>query len=119
MAAILLSDAFPTTFAERAAYADLTVHFTPQFDVQLGGRKSENRQSYKEIYTGPAFSATQPLVHTTDSSSTYLVTPRYRWSDDLMAYVRIASGYRPGGPNYTCTLLPAPCAYKADTSVDY
>ena len=119
VAAILLSDAFPTTFAERAAYADLTVHFTPQFDVQLGGRKSENQQSYKEIYTGPAFSATQPLVHTTDNSFTYLITPRYRWSDDLMAYVRVASGYRPGGPNGTCTLFPAPCAYKADTSVNY
>ncbi len=36
-----------------------------------------------------------------------------------MAYARVASGYRPGGPNYTCTLFPAPCAYKADTSVDY
>ncbi len=60
VAAFLLSDAFPTTFAERAAYADLTVHFTPQFDVQLGGRKSENQQSYEEIFTGPAFSATQP-----------------------------------------------------------
>jgi iron complex outermembrane receptor protein len=119
VAAIILGDAFPTTFAERAAFADLTVHFTSQFDVQLGGRKSENRQSYKEIFSGPALSATQPLVHTTDNSFTYLVTPRYRWSDDLMAYVRVASGYRPGGPNWTCTLFPAPCAYKADTSVNY
>jgi len=119
VAGFLLSDAFPTTFAERAAYADLTVHFTPQFDVQLGGRKSENQQSYEEIFTGPVFSATQPLEHTTDNSFTYLVTPRYRWSDDLMAYARVASGYRPGGPNYTCTLFPAPCAYKADTSVNY
>ena len=119
VAGFLLSDAFPTIFAERAAYADLTVHFTPQFDVQLGGRKSENQQSYDEIFTGPVFSATQPLVHTTDNSFTYLVTPRYRWSDDLMAYARVASGYRPGGPNYTCTLFPAPCAYKADTSVNY
>jgi len=119
VAGFLLGDAFPTTFAERAAYADLTVHFTPQFDVQLGGRKSENQQSYEEIFTGPVFSATQPLVHTTDNSFTYLVTPRYRWSDDLMAYARVASGYRPGGPNYTCTLFPAPCAYKADTSVNY
>ncbi len=119
VAGLLLSDAFPTTFAERAAYADLTVHFTPKFDVQLGGRKSENQQRYEEIFTGPEFSATQPLVHTTDNSFTYLVTPRYRWSDDRMAYARVASGYRPGGPNYTCTLFPAPCAYKADTSVNY
>jgi len=119
VAGFLLGDAFPTIFAERAAYADLTVHFTPQFDVQLGGRKSGNQQSYEEIFTGPVFSATQPLVHTTDNSFTYLVTPRYRWSDDLMAYARVASGYRPGGPNYTCTLFPAPCAYKADTSVNY
>jgi outer membrane receptor protein involved in Fe transport len=119
VAGFLLSDAFPTIFAERAAYADLTVYFTPQFDVQLGGRKSENQQSYEEIFTGPAFSATQPVVHTSDNSFTYLVTPRYRWSDDLMAYARVASGYRPGGPNYTCTLFPTPCAYKADTSVNY
>src|SRR5262249_8648488 len=34
-----------------------------------------------------------------DSSFTYLVTPQLRLSDSLMTYVRLATGYQPGGPN--------------------
>src|SRR5262249_30648422 len=110
----------------RAVFADLTVHFTDRFDVQIGGRESRNEQDYREYIVGPEFEAfglpnpsIQPPVHTEDSSFTYLFTPRFRLSEALMIYSRLASGYRPGGPNATCILYDANCAYKPDRTKNY
>jgi iron complex outermembrane receptor protein len=127
VAGILTTDSYPTIYAEGAIFGNLDVHFTDRFDVQLGGRESENRQRYQETYTGPIVAAfglpgtiaTNPPVHTQDKSFTYLVTPRFRFSEGLMAYARIASGYRPGGPNPTCILFPTPCEYKPDRTRNY
>jgi len=117
----LFDDSYPTTYSEYAAFADLTYRITEKFDIQLGGRASENRQRYEETYSGPVFdpSAVNPPEHTKDHSVTYLLTPRYRFSPDLMGYVRVASGYRPGGPNPTCVLYPVPCQYAPDKTRNY
>jgi len=117
----LFDDSYPTTYSEHAAFADLTYRITEKFDVQVGGRASENRQRYEETYSGPVFDppAVNPPEHTKDHSVTYLLTPRYRFSPDLMVYVRVASGYRPGGPNPTCVLYPVPCQYAPDKTRNY
>jgi len=115
----------PNTYLEYAAFADLTYHFTDRFDVQIGGRESHNRQTLNETTTGvydPVFlGLPSPVnytqVDTSDSSATYLVTPRFKVSDDLMVYARLASGYRPGGPNYN--VPGAPLAYKPDSTQNY
>jgi iron complex outermembrane receptor protein len=112
---------YGTTFTEYAAFTDLTFHISDRFDIQAGGRESENRQTYHEIDTGPLVGgvAVQPEVETRDNSFTYLLTPRFRFSPDLMAYARLASGYRPGGPNSTCTVLNVPCEYGPDRTQNY
>lgn len=123
---LILDDPYPTTYAEYAAFADLTYHFTDQFDVQIGGRESQNSQRYSETLTGPLDEllgfpspAIEPPERTKDNSFTYLLTPRYKFSPDLMLYARLASGYRPGGPNSTCILFPAPCRFAPDKTVSY
>lgn len=123
---LLVDNPFPTTYAEYAAFGDLTVHFTDRFDIQLGGRQSQNRQRYEEGLTGP-FNSLLGLpsptfnspVHTKDSSFTYLLTPRFEVSPDLMVYARFASGYRPGGPNPLCEVFIAPCEYGPDKTFNY
>jgi iron complex outermembrane recepter protein len=46
------------------------------------------------------------------------VTPRMKISQDLMMYLRFASGYRPGGPNLvTSNTLPA--QYDPDKTLNY
>ena len=51
------------------------------------------------------------------SAFTYLVTPRFKFSQDLMAYARFASGYRAGGPN---TPGPGvPLQFNPDTTKNY
>jgi len=118
---------FPSTFEEVAAFADLTFHPTDRLDVQLGGRYSSNRQIYDETDSGPVipdfFGVASPLLNPTEHSSdhavTYLFTPEYKITPDLMTYLRLASGYRPGGPNADAVLFGFPTHYGADKTYNY
>ena len=113
----------PASYEETAAFADLTFHFTEQFDVQVGGRESWDKPvTEQSITTAPG--ATEPTVTPgfsgRVSAATYLFTPRYKISQDLMVYARVASGYQPGGPNSTYGSAPGiPQTYDAATSWTY
>jgi len=118
----------PSTFTEYAVFTDLIFHITDQFDIQVGGRESQNRQSYSETFIGTVYDTlflgqTSPFVypeqHTKDNSFTYLVTPQYKISPDLMLYARFASGYRPGGPNVNTASTTLPLHYNPDTTRNY
>jgi len=114
------------TYAEYAAFTDVTFHITDRFDVQLGGREGHNKQTYNITTTGPLtlifLGAVSPVVapeaDSSDNSFTYLVTPRFRITPDLMAYARFASGYRPGGPNDTQDPI-APHEFAPDKTQNY
>ncbi|MDT9600990.1 TonB-dependent receptor domain-containing protein [Sphingosinicella rhizophila] len=94
-------------YSEAALFADLTIEISDRFDVQIGGRWSSNEQSYQissfgplvPIFLGAPSPVIAPEVESQDESFTYLFTPRFRVTSDLMVYARLASGYRPGGPN--------------------
>lgn len=116
----------PTSFREYAAFTNLAVQLTDRFDVQFGLRASWNRQSLGQVRTGPLSllffgvdPSVQPAIRVSDNSITYLVTPRFRVSDDLMIYARFASGYRPGGPNPPCGVAGVPCSFNADRTQNY
>jgi iron complex outermembrane receptor protein len=102
-------------YQEYAAFVDLTYHFSNRFDVQIGGRESRlNLYQLQNTITGPLtpplFGADSPFVLYTPGITadvfTYLFTPRFRVSDDLMFYARLASGYRPGSPNGIVSGVP-------------
>jgi iron complex outermembrane recepter protein len=114
------------TYREYAAFSDVTVKLSPIFDINFGARKSWIRQSYAEIDTGPYAAAYQggspaifPKTTTKDSKFTYLVTPRLKLTSGWMIYARLATGYRPGGPNSTAALFGLPLSYKPDTTTNY
>ena len=121
---VLLSNTYPLlsgsastgSYKEYAAFGTVTYHFTPQFDVQTGGRYGHNKQSNSNVLSG----VLNDEGTTTDGSSegkfTYLVTPRYKFSEDLMTYATLSSGYRPGGANTVAAGIPA--TYKSDTTVN-
>jgi iron complex outermembrane recepter protein len=115
---------FTSTYEEYAVFADLTYHFNDQFDVQFGGRESEIKLSFNEAYFGlydmcctPTDPYTQPPESARSRPFTYLVTPRFRFSSDLMMYARVASGYRAGGTNSAG--LGVPPSYQPDKTKDY
>lgn len=118
---------FPTQLDERALFADLTFNFTDRFNVQFGGRGSQIRHIFNETDSGPyvnlAFGVDPPLVYQTvrtkETPFTYLVTPQFKISPDLMAYARFASGYRSGGPNPAAGVFNLPPSYKPDKSNNY
>ena len=98
----------PETYAESAAFADLTYHVSDRFDIQLGGRESRIRQEfdtsvetgpYDTVFLGQPSPIIVPAAYASGNPFTYLLTPRLRVSDDLMVYARLASGYQAGGAN--------------------
>jgi iron complex outermembrane recepter protein len=98
----LLLNRFPTSYEERALFTTVTVNFTDRFDIQFGARGIENEQSYSADTSGPLAAggrAITPELTTEEDAFTYLVTPRFRITPDVMVYARLASGYRPGGVN--------------------
>jgi iron complex outermembrane receptor protein len=113
-------------FEEYATFTNLTFHITDQLDLQLGGREGFNRQITSETDIGPyatIFEGGSPYVYpkiTSDANDfTYLVTPEFKVSPDLMIYSRIASGYRPGGPNALPTFVAALDHYAPDKTTNY
>ncbi|WP_260928415.1 TonB-dependent receptor [Novosphingobium sp. 9] len=100
----LYTAADPDTYREFAGYADLTYHFTDKLSLQVGGRYAINRQSSLESLGGILEGYADDTVDTSaakskDHAFTFLVSPSYHINDNLMVYARVASGYRPGGPN--------------------
>jgi iron complex outermembrane receptor protein len=110
-------------YTEYAGFGDVTYHFTPQFDVLAGLRYSTNNQTFSLAENGIfAGGPSSQAGVSSDHSVTYLVTPRYKFDENNMVYARIASGYRPGGPNApTPSDIAAgvPLAYRPDTLTDY
>jgi len=103
------------SFREYSGFGNLTVHVTDQLDVQAGGRFSHNKQTQDSIGTG----FLPPEVHeaSRDNSFTYLLVPQLKVSSDLMVYARIASGYRPGGPNNPAPGVPP--TFQPDRTRNY
>ena len=109
--------------SEWAVFGQVDYHILPSFDVALGGRFSGNAQhsqtSYIEgLLTGA--NATNPEVTSNDHDALYTVAPRWRPNDNTMLYGRIATGYRPGGPNLPIPgVTGLPNSYTPDRTVNY
>ncbi|WP_447764458.1 TonB-dependent receptor [Sphingopyxis panaciterrae] len=112
-------------YKEVAGFADATLHITPRLDLQVGGRYSGNKQRYYSLIAIPE--AIQPLFGPTtefretssDNAFTYVVSPSFKVTQDVLLYGRMSSGYRPGGPNAGDFDASTPRAYKADRTTNY
>jgi iron complex outermembrane receptor protein len=114
-------------FTEWAAFTDLTYNITERFDIQVGARSSRMSQTFSEIDSGPYVPFIEqvsspnvyPRVAATEHASTYLLTPRFRITPDIMLYARIASGFRPGGTNVGVLPEGASRDFKPDKTQNY
>jgi iron complex outermembrane recepter protein len=98
-----------STYKETAGFGDLTYHFIPQFDVQIGGRYSHNEQTALQSTVYNSGFGLPPQVINADSSGnvfTYSVAPRWHVDANPMVYARLSTGYRPGGPNVIPPVAP-------------
>ncbi len=112
--------ATPNHLNEYAGFGDLTYHFTDRFDLQIGGRVSHIVQVQGSYLSYLILATPDPQLIPRASSRatpfTYLVTPRFQITPDIMVYARFASGYRPGGSNSSAG---APLQYGPDMTKNY
>ena len=96
----------PSTYDVYAFFGDLTYKFNTMFDVTGGVRWAHNSQDFAQISAGAILPTTVTPGSSSESVFTYSFTPRLHFGEDSMAYLRIASGYQPGGPNVVLPDVP-------------
>jgi iron complex outermembrane receptor protein len=95
----------PSTAREYALFGDATLNFSSQVDATMGARHSWDREVFTTAGSGLLVNPTDPLGYISSTAAsgegvtTYLFDTRYRPTLSTALYARIASGYRPGGPN--------------------
>jgi iron complex outermembrane recepter protein len=113
----------PSTYSEGAVFGTLTYRITDRFDLTGGLRWLTNRQKVDQ-YTPPSYSnpegAPPSQVRSAETPGTYAFSARFRPRAETIAYVRVASGYRPGTPNPPVPGYPdIPPLARSDTMVSY
>ena len=109
--------AFPSTYRESAFFGDLTYKFDTTFDVTGGVRYAHNEQTFSQIAGGALVPPTDVSNRSSEDVLTWSFTPRLHMTPNQMVYLRIATGYQPGGPN---VVLPgSPPTVDASTLTNY
>jgi outer membrane receptor protein involved in Fe transport len=110
-------------YEEFAGFANATVHFARQFDLDLGGRYSHNKQSAHQVSDGILAGGFNdfPVAHSSEDVFTYSVAPKFKLNDHTTFYARVAKGFRPGGPNVLPPGAPpeVPTLYHSDSVVSW
>jgi len=113
----------PASYFEYAVFGNLDYYITPEFDVAAGLRWGRNSQDFTLGAEGLLVggNASTPPATSAESDTTFSVSPRWHVTPDAMVYTRIASGYRPGGPN---DIPPGgagivPAEQKSDSVISY
>lgn len=112
----------PSMYEDIAGFANGTYRITDQWDVSAGVRYTANRQSVSSAGGGALVggSSVIPTVRYSDSSWTYSIDSRYRFTPDVMAFLRIATGYRPGGNNTSAFgQSGVPATFGPDRTTNY
>jgi outer membrane receptor protein involved in Fe transport len=114
----------PSTYEAYAAYGSLTWHLTDRFEIEAGLRYSHDKQHYTEIGYGLLFGGIAPTVlldkRSSDSSTTFSLTPTFHINDNNMLYARVASGFLPGGPNVVPVGVPnVPATFSPTKLTNY
>jgi outer membrane receptor protein involved in Fe transport len=119
----LFNATLPERYFEYAFFGDVDYYFTPDIDLAAGLRWSRNDQHFTAGVEGVLAGGddSSPPTLSAQSDTTFSVSPRWHITPDAMVYVRVASGYRPGGPN----AIPPDAAgsvsavQKSDTVLSY
>lgn len=107
----------PSEYKELAVFGDLTFKISDAFDIITGLRWAANDQKFRQISGGAILPTANTPGESDEDVFTYAVSPRWHLNDDTMLYARVASGYRPGGPN---VILPGvPPTVDSDELTNY
>ena len=110
-----------STYEELAFFANATWYISPRFELSLGARASDNDQTVRQVTSGPLAGASDVSGKSSESPVTWSVSPRWELNDNSSIYARIATGFRPGGPNAIPPAAPSdfPSSYDSDSLTSY
>ena len=105
-------------YYEEAGFANATYHILPSFEISVGGRYAHDGQTAFEF--GDLI-GTPDQGGSSENAFTWSTEAEYHVDDQTNVYARVATGFRPGGPN---ALPPAaagvvPTMYHSDSLIDY
>jgi outer membrane receptor protein involved in Fe transport len=114
--------ALATTYKEIALFANATWHMTDQFELSFGARQSDNDQTGRQTTEGVLAGGSADFSgESSESPFTWSISPRFSFNEDNSIYLRVATGFRPGGPNIVPPAAPAnvPRFFDSDTLTSY
>mgnify|MGYP001828334415 FL=1 len=119
----LLVASIDSEFEEMALFGNATWYISDNWELSFGVRWSENDQSVLQSQGGLLLGGevTLPVAESSDNPFTWSIAPRYQLNDNSSLYARVATGYRPGGPNILPPGVPedVPREYGSDELTSY
>ena len=116
----LANISIPSVYKEYAAFGNMTWKFNSSFAVTAGVRVARNQQTFSQISGGgPLVGGAEVRGESAETTTTYLLTGRYALDSASSLYGRVATGYRPGGPNAVSTVPGVPTSFESDSLTSY
>jgi len=109
-----------STYVETTGFANATYHVFSNFEIGAGLRYATDSQNSAEVVTTPPLGQIAGGVSQHDIL-TWSADARYHLDDQTMIYGRVATGWRPGGPNDLPVGVPntVPHTYNPDSLINY
>ncbi|MDM7956508.1 TonB-dependent receptor [Blastomonas sp.] len=109
----------PNTYKEYAAFGNATLKLSEAFHLTGGLRWARNDQTFTQITQIPLAGLNIAGDGTSrEEVVTYSVSPQFNINRDAMIYARVATGYRPGGPNVALPGFPTTVGSERVTSYE-
>lgn len=108
----------PSAYEEVAIFGNASFDLTDRLTIGGGVRLARNEQDFAQISEGVLVGGTTTLRgESSEDVFTYMLNATFDLTDQTMLYGRVATGYRPGGPNVA--LLGVPPQVDADRLINY
>ncbi|HZW18663.1 MAG TPA: TonB-dependent receptor [Luteimonas sp.] len=98
----------PSDYKETALFANGSWRIGDRFKIDAGVRQARNEQWFSQnVPTGVLAPIGDVPGESDEDVFTWSLSPQFQLSDDVMVYVRAATGYQPGGPNVALPGMPS------------
>ena len=109
----------PNKYQEYALFGNATYKFNEHVHLTGGLRWAKNEQTFTQSFAIPLLGLVSGGPGESEEDVfTFSISPQYNINRDAMVYARIASGYRPGGPNVALPGFPATVDSETVTSYE-
>jgi iron complex outermembrane receptor protein len=119
----IVTASIDTSYKEYSLFANANYKLTPQIELQAGVRHGKDDQVYTQDYRGLLVGPTPVLIDSgsKENKTTWLASASYKPTPTDALYARVATGFRPGGPNAVppTSATLAPLTFQPDTLTSY